>query len=180
MRRHWLPERWSVEIDRLTHSRLAHRIFWIGIFFKAIDGLLETTGGVVLRTISNQTIAHITYRLVAPELAEDPNDWLANHLLTWMLHLSTDTRTFAMAYLLVHGIVKLVIVSTIWFGQLWAYWLAGVVFSLFVIYQMARFVATYSMMMLLLTAVDLVIIVLLPPEHRRLSLEMRNQDKKQR
>ena len=54
-----------------------------------------------------------------------------------MLHLSTDTRTFAIAYLLVHGIVKLVIVAAIWFSQLWAYWLAGIVFSLFVIYQMA-------------------------------------------
>ena len=33
-------------------------------------------------------------------------------------------------------------------------------------------------MMLFLTAVDLVIIALLPPEHRRLSLEMRTRDKK--
>lgn len=178
MRRHWLPKRWSAEIDKLTKSKLAHRVFWIGILFKAIDGLLETAGGVLLLTISNQTMGHIASRLVAPELAEDPNDWLANHLLTWMLHLSTDTKTFAIAYLLIHGIVKLVIVGAIWFSQLWAYWLAGVVFSLFVIYQMARFAVTHSMMMLVLTAVDLVIIALLPPEHRRLSLEIRNQDKK--
>jgi uncharacterized membrane protein len=178
MRRRWLPKRWSAEINRLAQSKLAYRVFWIGIFFKAIDGLLETAGGVVLLTISDQAIAHITYRLVAPELAEDPNDWLANHLLIWMLHLSTDTKTFAIAYLLVHGIVKLVIVGAIWFSQLWAYWLAGVVFSLFVIYQMERFAVTHSMMMLFLTAVDLVIIALLPPEHRRLSLEIRNQEKK--
>lgn len=53
-----------------------------------------------------------------------------------------------------------------------------IVFSLFVIYQMATFAVTHSMMMLFLTAVNLVIIALLPPEHRRLSLEIRNQNKK--
>jgi uncharacterized membrane protein len=178
MRRPRLPKRWSDKIDRLTQSKWAHRLFWIGILFKAVDGVLETIGGVALLTISNQTMASIAYTLVAPELAEDPNDWIANSVLTWVFHLSTDTKVFAIVYLLVHGIIKLVIVAAIWFGQLWAYWLAGIVFSLFVIYQMAYFAVTHSMMMLVLTAVDLVIIALLPPEHRRVSLEIRDRDKK--
>jgi uncharacterized membrane protein len=177
MRRRWLPERWSAGIDRLTQSKLAHRVFWIGIIFKAIDGLLEIVGGFLLLTVSGQALTSFAYVLLEPELAEDPNDWLANHLLIWVFHLSTDSRVFAIAYLLVHGIVKLVIVAAIWFSQLWAYWLAGIVFSLFVIYQMAHFAITHSMMMLFLTAVDLVIIALLPPEHRRVKLEMQYRSK---
>jgi uncharacterized membrane protein len=94
--------------------------------------------------------------------------------------LSADSKTFAVAYLLVHGIVKLAIVVAIWFSQLWAYWLAGIVFSLFVIYQMARFAVTHSMLMLVLTAVDLIIIALLPPEYRRLSAEIGYHDKQRR
>jgi uncharacterized membrane protein len=180
MRRRWLPERWSAGIDKLTQSKLAHRVFWIGIIFKAIDGLLETAAGFLLLTISSQALKGFAYVLLEPELAQDPNDWLANHLLIWIFHLSTDSRMFAIAYLLVHGIIKLVIVAAIWFSQLWAYWLAGIVFSLFVIYQMVHFAVTHSMMMIFLTIVDLIIIALLPPEHRRVSLEIKARDQKRR
>jgi uncharacterized membrane protein len=175
-----LPVRWSAKIDQLAQSKLAHDVFWVGIIFKAINGVLETVGGGILLFISNETIASFTYKLLQPELAEDPNDWLANHLLTWVLHLSAGTKTFVIAYLLVHGIVKLVIVVAIWFSQLWAYWMAGIVFSLFVIYQMAHFAVTHSMMMLFLTVVDLVIIALLPPEHRRVAMEIRDRNKTRR
>ena len=128
-------------------------------------------------TVSGDTMRSLAYVLVRPELAEDPNDWLANHLLVWVFHLSTDSKVFAIAYLLAHGIIKLVIVAAIWLSQLWAYWLAGIVFSLFVIYQVAYFFVTHSLMMLFLTVVDLVIITLLPPEHRRLKLEMQRRGK---
>jgi len=176
--RRWLPKRWSAKIEELARSTLAHQVFWLGIIFKAIDGLLEVVGGGLLLTISNETIRNIAYRLVSPELAEDPNDWIATHVLTWAFHLSTDSKVFVIVYLLVHGVIKLVIVVAIWFSQLWAYWLAGIVFSLFVIYQMASFAITHSLLMLILTAVDLVIIALLPPEHRRVALEIRERDKK--
>ena len=74
MRRRWLPERWSAWIDRLTQSRLAHLVFWVGIIFKAVDGLLETAGGFLLLTISSEALRGFAYLLVEPELAEDPND----------------------------------------------------------------------------------------------------------
>ena len=180
MRRRWLPERWSARIDTLTRSKLAHRVFWMGIVFKAIDGFLETAGGFFLLFVSGEMMNSFAFKLLQPELAEDPNDWLANHLLVWIFHLSTDTKVFAVAYLLVHGIIKLVIVAGIWLSQLWAYWLAGVVFSLFVLYQVVYFFFTYSPMMLFLTAVDLVIIALLPPEHRRLKLEIQYRGKRPR
>jgi len=64
-------------------------------------------------TISGHTMRSLAYVLVRPELAEDPNDWLADHLLVWVFHLSTDSKVFAIAYLLVHGIIKLVIVVAI-------------------------------------------------------------------
>jgi len=174
--RRWLPERWSAGIDKLAQSRWAHIAFWVGIIFKAIDGFLETAGGFFLLAISAEAMNSLAFKLLRPELAQDPNDWLANHLLTWVFHLSTDSKVFAIVYLLVHGLIKLVIVAAIFFSQLWAYWLAGIVFSLFVAYQVAHFFLTYSITMLVLTVVDLVIIALLPPEHRRLKLEIRHRE----
>ena len=138
MRRRWLPERWSAEIDKLTRSKLAHRVFWIGILFKAIDGLLEIAGGVLLLTVSSQAITSFAFVLLEPELAEDPNDWLANHLLLWIFHLSTDSRVFAIAYLLVHGIDGYIVIPLVERKavrippaltiavQLAMYWMAGV------------------------------------------------------
>jgi uncharacterized membrane protein len=178
MSRRWLPQRWSAWIDRLTQSRLAHTVFWIGIIFKGIDGFMETAAGVFLLAVSAEAMNTFAWKLLQPELAQDPNDWLANHLLIWIFHLSTDSRIFAVAYLLVHGIIKLVIVVAIWFSQLWAYWLAGIVFTLFVFYQVAYFFFTHSMMMVFLTVIDLIIIALLPPEHRRVRLGLERRGKR--
>jgi uncharacterized membrane protein len=49
-----------------------------------------------------------------------------------------------------------------------------------VLYQIAYFFLTYSPMMVFLTLVDLVIIALLPPEHRRLKLEIQHRGKRRR
>ena len=74
---------------------------------------------------------------------------------------------------LVHGVIKMGLVGAIWRKRLWAYPLTGVVFSLFVLYQVARYVFTRSLMLVLLTAVDIIIIALLPHEYRRLSQRIR-------
>ena len=177
MRLHRLRERCSNRFERLERSRWAHILFRIGIFLKGFDGILEVIGGFVLLSISRETITHVMYVLLQPEFAEDPNDWLATRLLSLTLHLSAGTKLFAVVYLLVHGVIKLVIVAAIWLSQLWGYWLAGIVFSLFVVYQLGHFFYTHSIAMLVLTAVDLVIIVLLPPEHRRLKLEIEERRK---
>jgi uncharacterized membrane protein len=167
-----MPGRWANRIRRLTHSRLAHVAFWIGILFKAIDGVLETAGGIVLLIINKQSLVTLAYRILGEELTEDPTDWLANFVLREVLNLSPGMKLFAVVYLLTHGLVKLVLAGSIWRSRLWAYPLAGVIFSLFVVYQVYRFVYTYSIFMLMLTVVDLVIIVLLWPEYQRVSEEV--------
>jgi uncharacterized membrane protein len=177
MRWRGLRERWSDRLGHLTWAEIEHSAFWVGIFLKGADGFLEVVGGLVLLSVSRETISHVMYILLQPEFAEDPNDWLATRLLSLTLHLSAGTQLFAIVYLLVHGVIKLVIVAAIWLSQLWAYWLAGIVFSLFVVYQLGHFFYTHSIAMLVLTAVDLVIIALLPREHRRLKLELQQPRK---
>jgi uncharacterized membrane protein len=177
MRLRGLRERCSGRFERLQRSRWAHIVFQMGIFLKGFDGILEVVGGFVLLSISRETITHVMYILLQPEFAEDPNDWLATRLLQWTLHLSAGTQIFAVVYLLVHGIIKLVIVAALQLSQLWAYWLAGIVFSLFVVYQLGHFFYNHSITMLVLTVVDLVIIILLPPEYRHLKLEIQERKK---
>ncbi len=162
-----MQRRWSDRIRRLTHSKLAHDAFWIGIVFKALNGILEVVSGIVLLSISSQSIVNLVYTIFHEELTEDPTDWLAHFVLREALNLSPGMKLFAVIYLLTHGLIKLVLAGAIWRSKLWAYPLAGAVFSLFVIYQVYRFAYTYSIVMLLLTVVDLIIIALLFPEYSR-------------
>lgn len=159
--------RWADRIGRLIHSRLAHDAFWVGIVFKAVDSLLEVAGGIILLSISRQSIVNIVYRIFRHELIQDPTDLLANFLLRQAEDLSAGMKLFAVIYLLTHGVIKLGLVGAIWRSRLWAYPLAAVVFSLFVLYQVYRFACTRSIVMLLLTILDLIIIALLFPEYQR-------------
>ncbi len=164
--------RWSDRIRRLTHSKLAHDAFWISIAFKALNGILEVAGGIALLSISSQSIVNLVYTIFREELTEDPTDWLAHFILREALDLSPGMKLFAVIYLLTHGLIKLVLVGAIWRNRLWAYPLAGVVFSVFVVYQVYRYAYTYSIVMLLLTVVDLIVIALLFPEYGRVKEEI--------
>ena len=65
-------------------------------------------------------------RLTQHELSEDPNDFIARHLLGYTHGLTGSAVTFAAVYLLVHGIVKIVLVAALLRNQLWAYpWMIG-------------------------------------------------------
>ena len=137
------------------------------IFFKGIDGIFETLGGIVLASVSSQTITNFVYDLFGSELLE-PDDFLTHYLVRLLTHLSVSTHTFAVVFLLGHGLVKFGLATCIWFNKLWAYPLAGVILSLFVIYQVIRFGSTHSVLLLLITAVDIIIIAMLRPEYKQL------------
>jgi uncharacterized membrane protein len=154
---------------KIQRQAILHVLFRIAILFKGIDGILETAGGAILLFISRQDIRHIVYGILQHELLEDPNDPIANYLMKAATHLTVSTKTFAAAYLLVHGIVKMGLATAIWRYRLWAFPLAGVLLLLFVVYQFARFTFTHSILLLLLTAVDVFIIALLPREYKRMT-----------
>ncbi len=120
---------------------------------KGADGCLETMGGAILLFASRQNIRDVVHAVFHHELFEDPNDLVANYLVQLAAGLSVSTKTFAAIYLLVHGLVKLGLVTAIWRNRLWAYPLAGIILFLFAIYQLVRFTFTHSLVLLLLTAV---------------------------
>ncbi len=153
----------------VRRQAVLHIFFRIAILLKGIDGVLETAGGTILLLVSHEDIGHIVHAIFRHELLEDPNDPIAGYLARLAGGLSASTKTFAAVYLLVHGLVKLGLATAIWRNRLWAYPLAGVILFLFIVYQFARFTFTHSLVLLLLTVVDIVIIGLLPSEYSRLA-----------
>lgn len=114
------------------------RLFEIGIILKGLDGVLETIGGLLLLTVSPATINNLAVRLTQHELSQDPQDFIANHLLRYTHSLSGPAVTFAAVYLLLHGVTKIVLVAALLRNQLWAYpWLLAFLL-IFIVYQLYR------------------------------------------
>src|SRR5215471_3281286 len=97
------------------------RAFRISVTLKGLDGVLEIIGGIVLLAITPHTINQIAQSLTQHELARDPHDWIANHILHTAGQLSNGGRFFAGIYLLAHGIAKVVLVVALLRDQLWAF-----------------------------------------------------------
>jgi uncharacterized membrane protein len=152
---------------KLTRPSLLDRIFDISLILKGLDGLLELVGGVLLLLVSPAQLTNIVIWLTQHELSQDPKDFIATHLLAYAHTLSTSVTLFAAAYLLVHGIVKIVLVVALLKEQLWAYpWLI-VFLVLFILYQIYRLILHVSVGLIALTLFDCFIVVLTVLEYRK-------------
>jgi uncharacterized membrane protein len=151
----------------LTEKRF-RQLFRIGIFLKAVDGVLEFAGGILLLLISKESLNQIVTFLTQHELSEDPNDLVANYLIHAVHHLSASTKQFGALYLLFHGAVKIFLVVGLFRDKLWAYPSAMVFLVAFIGYQLYRYSLTHSVALILLTAFDVLIVFLIWHEYRYL------------
>ena len=141
----------------LKRGDLLDQAFFVGIVLKGLDGVLEVVGGLLLLLVSPATINSLARALTQHELSEDPHDLLATHLLHYTGGLTVSTVRFGAAYLLLHGIVKIVLVGALLRNQLWAYpWM--IVFLLaFIVYQVYRLTFAPSVGLAGLTIFDIVV-----------------------
>jgi uncharacterized membrane protein len=140
--------------------------FKIGLLLKAADGVLEIVGGVLLLFLSPTQIEHIVRTLTAHELAQDPHDFIARHLLHTASHLTTATTLFGAVYLLSHGVSKLVLVVLVLQGRLWAYpWLMALLLA-FIGYQLYQLTVHASIGLIALTIFDALLVWLTWREYR--------------
>ncbi len=149
-------------------DKTVHLLFDIGLIGKAIDGVLEIIGAVVLYLVSPVQIDGLLKLLTQHELGEDPYDFFANLLLHSAQQISGDSKAFAALFLLWHGAVKVGLVWALSRRLLWAYPLAITAFALFLAYQLYRYTHTHSVWLLALSMLDIFVIVLTWLEYRRL------------
>ena len=154
--------------DVAPKSSAVHILFLIGIIGKGVDGLLETLGGLMLFVVTPAQIQSLVQALSLHELSRDPNDLIATYMLNSAGSLSAGTERFAAIYLLWHGFVKIVLVAALLRKRKWGY-LAGIAaFSLFLVYQIYRYLHTRSPELLALSVVDVFVIALTWLEYERL------------
>lgn len=148
-----------------------HFLFVISVVFKGIDGVVETIVGGALFFISPASLRELVGWLTRGELQEDPDDFVATHLVAYFNHLSFDTKYFAAIFLLIHGVVKLGLVTGLLLGKLWAFPTALATLGLFFCYQIYRIINTHSIGLAFLSVTDLLVLILIWNEYRRLKTE---------
>ena len=143
-----------------------HQVFLASVLLKGAHALIEIVSGVVLALVSTGAIANLAEMVTREELIDDPNDFIATHILAWAHGFSMETKNFYAFYLLSHGIVKLGLVIGLIKRKLWAYPASLVIFSLFIVYQLYRYSYTHGFGLILITILDIVVIVLIWHEYR--------------
>jgi uncharacterized membrane protein len=146
---------------------LLDQTFEVGIILKGLDGVLEVIGGLLLLVVSPATIDHVVRRLTQHELSEDPHDFLATHLLKTAHGLRGSALLFGAVYLLLHGLVKVILVTALLKKQLWAYPWTIVFLVVFIVYQAYRLSIEPTVGLTALTIFDLVIAWLTFREYRK-------------
>ena len=108
--------------------------------------------------ISPADIDQVSRALTQHELSEDPHDFLATHLLHAAGSLTGSSLEFGAAYLLLHGVVKIVLVAALLRDQIWAYpWMIAFL-VVFIVYQVYRMTFAFSIGLLALTIFDLLVV----------------------
>jgi uncharacterized membrane protein len=143
-----------------------HQVFRLSILLKGAHALIEVAGGIALALVSTGTITGLVNKLTQEELVEDPNDFIAAHLLAMAQGFSIEAKHFYAFYLLSHGLIKLLLVVALLKNKLWAYPASLVVLGLFIVYQLYRYSYTQSVGLIVLTIFDLVVIWLIWHEYR--------------
>ncbi len=133
--------------------KLTDGIFLAGVLLMGLDGLLEVAGGVLALSVAPATITTTLRFLTANELSEDPSDLVANAARRAVAHLSHNTTAFAAAYLVGHGLVKLIVAGLLRRRD-WAFPTALVLLAAFIAYQGYRVALGHSLRLLALTMLN--------------------------
>jgi len=157
------------------NERRIHQIFEISVLLKGAHALIECIGGLVLAFVSSSAIASLVNTLTQEELIEDPNDFVATHLLSLAQNFTVSSQHFYAFYLLSHGLIKVFLVIGLLRNKLWAYPVSFVVLGLFIVYQLYRYSYTHGIGLIVLTVFDVIVMALIWHEYRLVRRHLASQ-----
>ncbi|AAM85094.1 DUF2127 domain-containing protein [Yersinia pestis] len=152
----------------LFGEKNVHAVFELSLLLKASLAMMEIIAGVLTYFVTPQFLLNTLHRITQVSFIESRGDIIANYLLHAAQHLSISSLHFAASYLFIHGAIKLWIIIGLWRKKLGYYPVAVAVFSLFIVYQLYRYTFTHSLLLILITILDVFVIALTLLEYRRL------------
>ncbi|WP_033290608.1 DUF2127 domain-containing protein [Amycolatopsis jejuensis] len=153
----------------MSEHTSTERLFRIAIALKGLDGAVQLVGALILAFVPSAVVTGFAHAVITRDLLGDPSGTLARHLQVAAEHFAAGgTKTFAVGYLLAHGLVKLGLVWALARKWLRAYPVAMVVLAAFVAYEIYRAIETHSIALPFFALLDAVIILLVYREYRAL------------
>lgn len=137
-------------------------VFIIGVTLKAIGAGIETILGLLL--MYTHVVSNVLTFLLDWALVQDPDNFFFGHLQSFA-SLSPRTLFLGGAYLASHGFVKCVLMVALLRNKVWAYPASIAVLVLFMLYELVRFIQTFSVPTLLLLFFDALIVWLIYHEY---------------
>lgn len=157
-------------VKKILEEKIEHEFFDVSILLKGIHALIEIIGSLFAFLISPDFILRFVTKITQGELLEDPNDSFTRYLLNLAHSISIGTEQFIAFYLLFHGGINLILVIGLFKKKIWAYYASFFVLTIFVIYQMYRYIHHPSPFMIILTIFDLITIWLIWKEYERIKM----------
>jgi uncharacterized membrane protein len=148
-----------------TVRQRLHVLFEAGVLIKAIDSVAEISLGILFLILSPQAVNRIVFFLFGDELTEQPRDALWNFLLHNFSGISAGTQHFWAVIFLAHGLAKILLVAGLVKKRLWIYPLAAATFGCFVIYQAYHLIYAPSLLLEVLTSLDVLFVFLIVREY---------------
>jgi uncharacterized membrane protein len=149
----------------IAMKNLFHRMFDIGVWTKGINGTLEVAGGLLALTVKKSTAVRVILLLTQQELIEDPHDVVANLLRYAVEHITTNSKMFGGMYLIAHGATSIFLAVQLLRKRLWSYLAAIAFLCVFIGYQIYRITLHHSLLLTIVTGLDVVIVILIRHEY---------------
>jgi len=151
---------------------LLDKTYEIGIVLKGVDGVLEVLGAGLLLFVPAHYFESFARWLTDLEAGSSRQGFISSHILQIGHHLSEGHNTFAIAFLLTHGLVKIVLVVCLLRQKVWAYPFGLVALTLFLVYQLYEMVIQPTFGMGFLTVLDAIIIWLVWREWHKVKADL--------
>lgn len=148
-------------IRALTESeRFGHLVYVVTLSGKAALGVIQLVIAAAIALGITDRIPAIAMRFAKVELAQDPHDFIATKVLSLSHALPHADMRFYTIYFAAHGLLHVSVAYALLKEYDWAFPVGIGVLSLFVVYQMIDWAMGGGVMLLFLSAVDLLVIFL--------------------
>jgi len=140
-------------------------MFSLGVWIKGINGLLEIVGGILVLTIKTSTVIRIILLITQQGLIIDRHDILAHMLRHGVDRITEGAKVFGGIYLLAHGAANIFLAIGLLRSKLWSYPAAISFLCIFIGYQIYRVTLHHSVLLMIVTGLDIVIVFLIRREY---------------
>jgi uncharacterized membrane protein len=156
-----------MQASELTFTGSDERIFRLGMYWRIGYGVLRILLAIIFLKVVNVPFNDVFRQIFGYELLEDPNDPLVSAISLFLDTHPITITYFATAYLLFWGTVDIVLSSLLLRHYLWAFPVSLALIGPFVLYEVYRFIHTYSLMLLTMIVIDVMVFWLIWREYKQ-------------